>query len=127
MFWKTRVHNPKGRAAEDQALGYLTNQGLILRERNYACRTGELDLVMQDGDTLVFIEVRFRSSIHYGLPIESVDNRKCQRLMRTAQHYMQTYNLTDQQPCRFDIISVQPDMSRGNIFSINWIKDALGA
>ncbi len=97
---------------------------MTLHARNYACRAGELDLVMQDGQALVFVEVRFRKSSRFGSPAESVDYRKCQRLMRTAQHYMQTYNLTDQQPCRFDIISIQPDESRGNVFSVNWIRDA---
>ena len=100
---------------------------MVLREQNYACRCGELDLIMQDRETLVFVEVKFRSHCHFGMPEESVDYRKCQRLIRTAQHYMQTYNLTDQQPCRFDIISIQPDAHRDTVFSVNWIRDAFRA
>ncbi|MCL6268983.1 YraN family protein [Sansalvadorimonas sp. 2012CJ34-2] len=124
MFWKTRVHNTAGKKAEDLALNYLRRKGMKLRERNYACRTGELDLIMQDRDTLVFVEVRFRSHRNFGAPEESVDYRKCQRLIRTAQHYMQTYNLTDQQPCRFDIIAIQPDAHHNDLYSVNWTRDA---
>ncbi|MTI15254.1 YraN family protein [Sansalvadorimonas verongulae] len=125
MFWKTKVNNQTGLAAENQALAFLQKQGLRLRERNYACKAGELDLVMNDKDTLVFIEVRFRKSDNYGSAEESVTHRKQARLNRAAAHYMQTFRLTDKVPCRFDIITIHPDRNRdGN--QVNWIRNAFG-
>ncbi|WP_281648599.1 YraN family protein [Parendozoicomonas sp. Alg238-R29] len=126
MFWKTKVKNQTGKAAEDLALTYLQSNGLKLCERNYACKTGELDLIMKDGDTLVFVEVRFRQSQNFGSAAESVDYRKQLRLNRTAEHYLQTFNLTDKQPCRFDIISIQPDANRGRNHQVDWIRNAFG-
>lgn len=125
MFWNTKVSNSAGLAAEDQALAYLQQQGLRLCERNYACKTGELDLIMKDRDTLVFVEVRYRKSHNFGSAEESVNYRKRERLNRTAAHYMQAFNLTDKLPCRFDIITIQPDVNRADN-RVNWIRNAFG-
>ncbi len=127
MFWKTKVTNKTGKCAEDQALAFLERQGLILRERNYACKSGEIDLVMQENDTLVFVEVRYRKSARFGSAEESVGYQKQQRLMRTAAHYLQTFKLTDKHPCRFDIITAQPavDGNTGTPVAC-WLKNAFG-
>lgn len=105
-----------GEDKERLALAFLQGQGLRLIARNHRCRRGEIDLVMRDGDTLVFVEVRFRRSTRFGTPAETVDFHKQKRLAAAASHYLQQYptNL----PCRFDVLAVS-----GNN-RINWIRDA---
>ena len=126
MFWTTKITNQKGLLAEKQALEYLKRKGLKLTDRNYACPTGELDLIMQDGETLVFIEVRYRSSILYGTALESIDWTKQQRICKTASHYLQQKGLTDKCPCRFDIITAQPAAAAERP-EFEWIRDAFCA
>ena len=98
----------RGDAAELIALAYLTRQGLTLVERNY--RTpgrggGEIDLVMQAGDgTVVFVEVRQRSSTSHGGAGASITTTKQQRIVFAAQHYL--LRLTRLPPCRFDVVLV---------------------
>jgi len=89
---------------------------LRLLERNYRCRRGEIDLVMREADTLVFVEVRFRSSGSFGTPAETVDIHKQRRLAATAAHFLQHHptNL----PCRFDVIAVSATNH------IDWIRSA---
>ncbi len=107
-----------GAAAEQQALNYLCSRGLKLRERNYRCRGGELDLVMEEGDALIFVEVRFRRSERFGGAAESIDRHKRERLWLAAQHYLQRYRL-ERKACRFDVVVVRPGDA------IDWLKDAL--
>ncbi|CAE6725322.1 YraN family protein [Candidatus Nitrotoga fabula] len=92
----------RGETAELLAAQYLSNQGLKLLKRNYRCRHGEIDLILQDGDTLVFAEVRLRSHNHYGGAAASINAAKQKRLIRTAQHYLATLGYTP--PCRFDAL-----------------------
>jgi putative endonuclease len=110
-----------GRQAETRAWQYLRERGLRLRERNYRSRRGELDLVVEDGDSLVFVEVRYRSHPGYGSGAESVDRRKQARLIACAQHYMQRHPQLARRPCRFDVISVG---AAGG--AVEWIRDAFG-
>ncbi|MCB1770374.1 MAG: YraN family protein, partial [Candidatus Competibacteraceae bacterium] len=83
----------QGAVAEDLALGYLQEQGLALVTRNFRCRTGELDLIMRDGEYLVFVEVRSRRYARYGTPAESVTRTKQQKLLRAAAFYLQRQHL----------------------------------
>lgn len=108
-----------GRSAEDQAQRYLVRQGLTLVTRNYRCKAGEIDLVMQDGDTLVFVEVRLRRNRHFGGALASVDTRKQRHLVHAAQHYLQYSRWTG--PCRFDVLGMD---GRGDN---DWIRDAFAA
>ncbi len=125
MFWRSKITNLVGRSTEDLALRFLKRQGLVLRTRNYACKCGEIDLIMEDGKTLVFVEVRFRSHTSFGSPEESIDRYKQQKLRRTASHYLQTFKLTDSTPCRFDIITRQPVSAKhSNTATLNWLKNA---
>lgn len=109
----------QGAAAESLACNYLKQRGLLLIERNYRCKMGELDLIMEQDDELVFIEVRMRSNPNYGSAAESVDERKQQRLIRTAHHYLQHHNC-HHRPCRFDIIAINGDRET------QWLKNAFG-
>lgn len=101
---------------ERLACAYLQANGLSLLERNYRCRRGEIDLVMRENGTLVFVEVRFRASTRFGTPGETVDIHKQRKLAAAAAHYLQ-HNQTNL-PCRFDVIA----LSGTN--RIDWIRDA---
>lgn len=105
-----------GQRAEQDALTLLTGRGLKLVTRNYRCRGGEIDLVMRDGESIVFVEVRYRRSRDFGGALSSVDLRKRQRLTRAAQHYLATSGWRG--PCRFDVIGF--DGSSDDV----WIRDA---
>jgi putative endonuclease len=111
----------RGRDAEQQALRHLCSQGLRLLQCNYHSRHGEIDLVMQDGDSLVFVEVRYRGHSRFGSAAESVDRRKQSRLIACAQHYLQTHPRSAGLPCRFDVITL------GGNAAVDWIRDAFSA
>lgn len=91
---------------EALALAHLEAAGLRLRTRNFRCRLGELDLVMDEADTLVFIEVRYRRSPGFGGGIESVTAAKRQRLVQAASLYLAAHPALATRPCRFDVIAV---------------------
>ena len=97
-------------------MAYLQRQGLRLKARNYACRLGEIDLVLQDGATVVFVEVRQRSHRAFGGAAESITARKRGRLIATARHFLA--HQSSLPPCRFDALLVDGD---GNV---EWIRDA---
>ena len=110
-----------GDAAERVAEQYLVKQGMTLLERNYRIRQGEIDLVMRDGATLVFVEVRMRKDARFGGAAASIGHRKQQRLIAAAQHYLA--GKSPLPPCRFDAVLLnQPDPEH-----VEWIKDAFGA
>lgn len=108
--------NRKGQDAEDRAAIFLSQHKLTLLARNYRCRFGEIDLIMQDGDTLVFVEVRMRKSDDYGSAAASITPAKQTRLIQTARHYLAWRNCD--MPCRFDAILIS-----GN-HKIEWIQSA---
>ena len=108
-----------GRECEARAAAFLTGQGLTLLDTNFRCRGGEIDLVLRDGEHLVFVEVRYRRSSAFGGPLESVDARKQQRLMLAARHYLARRGNRD--ACRFDVIGMD---GSGRL---EWVKDAFSA
>ncbi len=111
----------KGVQAELWAARFLQRQGLRLLAQNYRCRVGEIDLIMQDGVTLVFIEVRMRSNPAFGGAAASIDSHKRQRVIRTAQHYLSS--LPSLPPCRFDALLMEgPDG-----LNAQWLKNAFEA
>lgn len=108
----------KGGDAEDLALQFLLARGLTLRTRNYACRMGEIDLVLQEGATLVFVEVRQRRSHAFGGAAESITARKRARLIAAARHFLaREGTLPD---CRFDAVLVDGQQR------VQWVRDAFG-
>lgn len=109
--------NQLGGQAEELAAAYLNQQGLKLVASNYRCRFGEIDLVMRDGKTLVFVEVRLRSNASFGGAAMSITASKQLRLARTAEHYLQHHG---ESACRFDAIL----MSTMDVHAIEWIKNA---
>ncbi|HEY6094918.1 MAG TPA: YraN family protein [Gallionellaceae bacterium] len=110
-----------GAQAEQLAAQYLQQHGLRLLQRNYRCRYGEIDLICQHDDALVFVEVRLRSNAAFGGAAASIDARKQAKLLRSAQHYLSTLPRTP--PCRFDAILLQS----ADIHSIEWVKNAFAA
>lgn len=113
-----------GNAAESLACDYLQQHGLKLLTRNYRARYGELDLIMQDHDQIVFVEVRFRRHPHYGSGADSVTAVKQDKLMKTALYYLQQHPKQAKHPVRFDVISLS---AANGPADIEWIKDAFQA
>lgn len=107
-----------GQLGEDAALSYLQQRGLVLVERNFLCKGGELDLVMQEGDVLVFVEVRKRADRSHGGAAASVTPAKQKRLTTAAHHYLQRYRMPP--ACRFDVVAIDGD-------EIAWIRNAIVA
>jgi putative endonuclease len=112
-----------GRRGEDAALAHLESAGLRLLERNYRCRAGEIDLVMQDGPTLVLVEVRLRSSADYGGAAASVGRAKQRRFTLAAKHLMLTRPEYRRLPARFDVVALDRNAAADEL-TIRWIRDA---
>lgn len=111
-----------GREAEACALRHLQQQGLKLITQNWSCKRGELDLVMLDGDTVVFVEVRYRRHAGWGGALESVDFRKQQKLTLAAQWFLQTESKWADSPCRFDVVAINGDP--GTEPALSWLQNA---
>jgi putative endonuclease len=109
-----------GKYTESLACKHLQDHGLSHRESNYRCKLGEIDLIMQDGQTLVFVEVRYRESAAYGNAAESVNRFKQQKLLRCANHYL-SVNHQHRSPCRFDVVSLNGPL---NQLVVDWIPAA---
>ena len=107
-----------GDLAEARAETFLLQQGLVKRAKNYRCKVGEIDLIMQHDNTIVFVEVRLRTHTGFANAAESVNYRKQQKIIKTAQYYLQQYGLTDKANCRFDVIAFSDNDNP------EWIKDA---
>ena len=112
----------RGKQAEQLACRHLQQQGLQLLEANYRCRLGEVDLIMSDHDTLVFVEVKYRSHSSHGHAAEFVDSKKQQRIIRSAQHYLQQHPHYADRPCRFDVVSISGTENR-----LQWLANAFHA
>ncbi len=109
-----------GMAGENAAKAFLLKQGLRWITSNYHCRFGEIDLIMQDGDYLVFIEVRQRRSMAFGGALASVTWAKQKKLIKSAQHFQWTQKTLSNHPCRIDVLTLQ-----GTPPNIDWIKNAI--
>lgn len=114
-------HLQHGQKAEARAYRFLRKQGLALIARNYHSPYGEIDLIMRQQETLVFIEVRYRRNQAFGLAAETVDWRKQKKLRATAEHYLQNEKSSRDRPCRFDVVSLGGDNKNG---TIDWYPDA---
>ena len=110
-----------GIGGEDAALRYLTAHKLKLIERNYRCRTGEIDLVMLDGGTLALIEVRYRTDSHFGGAAASVTWHKQRRIISASKHLLLTRRDLRRFPARFDVVAVAPGAGG---MQVEWIRAA---
>ena len=120
MSQNPRTNLSRGREAEDRACRYLQEQGLTLTERNYRSPYGEIDLIMRERDSLVFVEVRYRARGDFGSAAETVDVRKQARLRSTAEHYRQNTPRASKKACRFDIVAITGD---GEDSDFRWLRN----
>lgn len=115
-----------GKLGEDIAHNFLMKEGYIILERNFQCRTGEIDIVARDKKYVVFIEVKARSSFIYGSPAEAVNIFKKNKIINTANYYIKRKMIYDFNiQFRFDVVEVYINRN-GECKSINLIKDAFG-
>ena len=112
-----------GARFENAATELICQQGLRIIARNFSARTGEIDIIALDENTLVFIEVRARSNPYFLSAAASVDRRKQQRIIRTAQIFLQRNKQLSNLPCRFDVIAFEPRQSTPETSS-QWIRSA---
>jgi len=118
---KTYLPHLRGEAMEQFACDRLIANGLKLVQKNYRTRLGEIDLIMRDGEYLVFIEVRYRQNTDHGCPLESITPQKQRRIVMAAQIYLQNKNLTDKVPVRFDVLAITGETKP----KWTWIKQAI--
>ena len=111
----------RGDAVETAALAHLQVHGMQLLARNVQARGGELDLVMLDGNVVVFVEVRYRASAAFGGGIASVDARKRRKLVHAAQVFLMQHPRYAQAACRFDVVDASGDPSAPHL---QWLRDA---
>ena len=111
----TATHLQRGSDAEQLACEHLQASGLRLLQRNFRLKVGEIDLIMQDGASIVFVEVRYRKSQRYGGALHSIDPRKQARIIRTAQYYLQ-YRAPNA-AARFDVVAIEGTQ-------LHWIQNA---
>ncbi len=114
----------KGMLFERRAEQFLRRQGLKLLRRNFNCRCGEIDLIMQDGETLCFVEVKYRRSKAFGGAAWSLPPGKQRRIVAAAALYLQTLGESEP-PVRFDALLIQRQADGSEYF--DWIKNAFDA
>lgn len=115
-------HQQSGQQAEQWAERHLLAQGLQTLARNWRCKRGELDLVMLDGDTVVFVEVRYRLHARWGGAMGSVDAGKRQKLVLAARYFLLKEARWADAPCRFDVVAIEG--SDASAAGLNWLKNA---
>lgn len=119
-----------GTHIEDLVCDYLRQQKLKLITRNYTCHIGEIDLIMQDQFALVFIEVRYRKYPIFGSSLESVNRIKQHKILKTAEYYLLSKQLSEKIACRFDVVGVKPiaqkllSISKLDPAQVEWVKNA---
>lgn len=116
-MYKREKNRRLGSEKEKLAGEYLKRAGYEILEYNFFAKAGEIDLVARDGEYLVFVEVKYRSSSSNGLPEEAVNARKIQRITRAAQYYLMKRGYDQETPCRFDVVAIMGD-------SLHLVKDA---
>lgn len=117
----TTPQRSTGDRYEALALARAEAEGLKLLARNFSCRHGEIDLILRDGDTIVFLEVRYRRTSGFGGAIGSVGAAKRERLAKAASLYLQSQPRLARQPCRFDVMAISGDSETAQI---DWLRNA---
>ncbi len=111
----------KGSYGEELAKKFLLKKGYIILEENYHFGHGELDLIAKDGETIVFVEVKYRKSLEYGRPEYSVTKQKQAQIKKIAQAWLYEREITDTE-CRIDVIAIYRDEK--NRFNTNHYENA---
>jgi len=111
-----------GHFVESMVASYLQQAGLRLLHRNFRCRLGEIDLVVEDRRYLIFVEVRYRATGHFGGPLASVTWQKQKTIRRVAQWYLKRFSHCQNRFCRFDVVGVSRVTAESAEF--DWIQNA---
>ena len=119
-----KISYQRGLWAEQTALEYLLAKKLKLLEKNFRSSFGEIDLIMQDKDIILFIEVRYRSSNSFHTALESINKKKCERIILTSQKYLSENRRALQLDCRLDVLTLSGTQENP---TIQWIKNAFQA
>jgi putative endonuclease len=119
-----KISYQRGRWAEQIALEYLLTEKLKLLDRNFRSASGEIDLIMQDKSIILFIEVRYRSSNHFHTALESINRKKCERIIITSNQYLSQNRGASRMDCRFDVVAISGNQKTPDI---EWIKNAFQA
>ncbi len=109
-----------GSQQEAKAEQFLVEHGYHICEKNFFCRTGEIDMIAKDQGYLVFVEVKYRSSLEKGAPEDAITNHKMHQIIETARYYMYKKRIPEDTPCRFDVVVILNE-------DIRLIKDAFMA
>ena len=117
-MWPARLSGKQrqGQAWEQRALQHLAKHGLTLVEANFRCKCGEIDLILRDGEALVFVEVRQRAGATHGGAAASITPAKIRRVVSAAQTYLQRFPRVP--ACRIDVVAIDGE-------SIDWLRDAI--
>lgn len=108
-----------GAQKEQQVCAYLISKGVHIREQNFRCRQGEIDLIGYDGEYLVFFEVKYRGSDRKGNAVQAVGLTKQKKICRVADYYRMLHHCAEDTPIRFDVVAVENGQ-------LEWIRDAFG-
>lgn len=106
-----------GSGKEEEAAKFLAECGLIVTDRNYRNRFGEIDLIAKDKEYIVFVEVKYRKTASSGHPEEAVDIHKARKISKVADYYRIRKKLSDDVPIRFDVVAIEGGQFR-------WYKNA---
>jgi putative endonuclease len=123
LLWTKKLSTREtGNVTETFAVNYLVKKGLILQDKNRHSRMGEIDIIMKEDETFVFIEVKYRSSELFGGAISAISEKKQQKIRKTAAFYLQQCGLNEYNTsCRFDVVALQGNI---NNLDITWLKNA---
>jgi len=112
-----------GRFGEDLAVDFLRKQGYEILRTNFRCRFGEIDIIAKEGKTIVFVEVKTRKSLKFGLPSESVNFKKQLHIKRVAEYFIAYHLSQGKYLYRFDVVEIFIN-GKNDVTKINLIKDA---
>lgn len=116
--------NQSGALAEQWARAFLEGQGLVVLYQNYRTPQGEIDLIMREGQTVVFVEVRLRNHAAFGGAAYSIDHRKQRRIIAAARHFLQATRSWDKVACRFDAVCLSKDIGNNPPYQVEWLPNA---
>ncbi|MBU1126415.1 MAG: YraN family protein [Patescibacteria group bacterium] len=112
-----------GNRGEDRAAAFLKALGYKILARQFNTRFGEIDLIAQDGDEIVFVEVKARRSVDFGYPEESVTKKKLEKIERVGEWYLKQRNL-EYAPFRIDVIAIEDDLLQPKIHHIKAVGES---
>ena len=122
LFNPFKTTKATGDYTENIAANYLKTQGLTELARNFHCKMGEIDLIMQSEQTLVFVEVKYRKNNNFGGALAAVSAAKQKKLQKSANFYLQKQQLNAYNtPCRFDVVAIEGSLASPQI---TWLKNA---